>query len=332
MTSEFEKDSIEMLDQNDIPELKALNLHNGTVYRWNRVCYGVGNGKPHIRIENRYIPSGPSMTDEIANMMFWVGVMLGKPKQYKTIHETMDFKDVKLNFFSAARYGMGTQFKWNNKTISSQDLILDELLPMAYRGLYSKGISPKDAEYYLGIIENRAHSFTASEWLIKSYRNVLQSKKRHEALQVLTANLYLKQAHDYPVSSWEVLQPDATTTFKIKKKVRHIMNTDIFSVDKKDSLELVLQIMKWKNIHHMPVINKRKNLIGLLSWNDVKSYLHKYEATTKSVQNVMKQDLITSTEDETVTKAKALMETHQIGCLPVVKGKKLIGIITLNDM
>ncbi|MBT8254436.1 MAG: CBS domain-containing protein, partial [Bacteroidia bacterium] len=78
VTAEYFKDSVEMLNNGEIPKLKALNLHNGTVYRWNRPCYGVGNGKPHLRIENRYIPSGPTIADEIANMMFWVGVMKGK--------------------------------------------------------------------------------------------------------------------------------------------------------------------------------------------------------------------------------------------------------------
>ena len=37
------------------------------------------------------------MADEIANMMFWVGVMIGRPKQYDNIHKVMDFKDVKSN-------------------------------------------------------------------------------------------------------------------------------------------------------------------------------------------------------------------------------------------
>ncbi|WGD35825.1 CBS domain-containing protein [Olleya sp. YS] len=332
VTSEFEKDSVEMLENGAIPKLKALNLHNGTVYRWNRVCYGVGGGKPHLRIENRYIPSGPTTTDEIANMMFWVGIMVGRPKAYDTIHQTMDFKDAKTNFFAAARYGMQTQFKWDNKTVSSKDLILDVLLPMAYRGLYSVGIAPKDVEKYLTVIENRVNNHNGSDWVIKSYRNLLTNKKPNEALQVLTANMYLKQEHDYPVSSWEVLDSNATTTFQIPKKVRHVMSTDIFTVDKKDSLELVINIMQWKNIHHMPVINNNKELVGLLSWNDVKNHIKDIEESTKCVQNYMKTDLITITDDKSLDEAKALLKTHDINCLPVVKGNHLVGIITSKDL
>ena len=331
VTSEFEKDSVEMLEQGEIPKLKALCLHNGTVYRWNRVCYGVGGGKPHLRIENRYIPSGPSTSDEIANMMFWVGLMVGKPKQYNNIHKTMDFKDAKSNFFSAARYGMASQFKWNDKIISSQDLILNELLPIAYRGLYSMGVSPKDAEHYLTLIERRVQSLNGSDWTVKSYRNLLKTKKRREALQILTENMYAKQERDYPVSTWNVLEEDTEATFSIERKVRHIMNTDIFSVGKKDSLELVLNIMQWKNIHHMPVINNEKDLIGLLSWSDVKTHITEIGESTKSVKNFMKDVVITTTQDTFLSDAKAKMDKHNISCLPVVKSNKLIGIITNKD-
>nr|WP_321243044.1 CBS domain-containing protein [uncultured Psychroserpens sp.] len=331
VTSEFDRDSLEMLKHGEIPKLKALSLHNGTVYRWNRVCYGVGDGKPHLRIENRYIPSGPTMTDEIANMMFWVGIMVGRPKTEDNIHNTMDFKDIKSNFFTAARYGMAAQFFWKGKMTPSKDLILDELLPMAYRGLYKMGITPKDAEYYLTVIENRVNIHNGSQWLTKSYRSLLKSKKPIEALQVLTANMYLKQEHDYPVSTWEVLNKDVHTTFDIDKKVVHVMNTDLFSVEKKDSLELVINIMKWKNIHHMPVINSKKELIGLLSWTDIKNHINEIEESTKCVQNFMKDELITITKEKSVAEAKQLMITHAINCLPVVKGNKLVGILTSND-
>ena len=332
VTSEFTKDSVTMLNQGEVPKLKALNLHNGTVYRWNRVCYGVGGGKPHLRIENRYIPSGPSTSDEVANLMFWVGVMMGKPKKYEEIHKVMDFKDAKSNFFSAARYGMKTQFKWNGKIVSSQDLILNELLPMAYRGLYNMGVSPKDVEHYLTIIENRVLSLNGSEWITTSYRNLLKSRKRKEALQVLTQQIHSKQTHDYPISTWNVLDKDKGTSFNINRKVYHYMNTDIFSVDKKDSLELVLHIMQWKNIHHMPVIDNNKNLVGLLSWSDVKSHLNEIEQSTKSVENFMQENVITVNQYTKISDAKALMKTHKISCLPVVKLNKLIGIITSKDI
>lgn len=331
LTSNFNEDSVEQLNRGEIPKLKALCLHNGTVYRWNRACYGVGDGKPHLRIENRYIPSGPTMADEIANMMFWVGVMKGRPKDFDHVHKTMSFKEAKTNFFNAARYGMATQFHWKNEFVPSHKLILDELLPMAYRGLYSVGIEPRDAEYYLTMIENRVKSNSGSQWITKSYRNLLKTNKPFQALQILTEEMYNKQEKNYPVSTWTVLDQDTTLGVEDEKLVKHVMSTDIFSVDERDSLELVLNIMKWKNIHHMPVIDEDKKLIGLLSWIDVEKFLNDGTDLTDHVKTKMIKKVFTINQYDTLKQAKAKMDENNINSLPVVKDGVLIGIITSND-
>ena len=331
LTTNFVKDSVDMVHNNETPKLKALGLHSGTVYPWNRVCYGTTNGKPNLRIENRYIPSGPTTTDEVANMMFWVGVMMGKPKDFNNIHEKWDFKDVKANFFNAARYGMASQFYWNGKYVSSSNLILDELLPIAYKGLYGAGVSPKDVEYYLKIIKDRVQGHNSSEWIARSYRGLLKSHKRYEAMQILTAKMYEKQENGFPVSTWGILNESANMSFKKNGIVKHIMSSDIFSVGKKDSIALVLNIMKWKNIHHMPVINPDRALVGLLSWTDVKKYLENPKQQYDAVDEIMRTDIITTTERTPISEAKKTMDTNNIGSLPVVNQNKLIGLITLND-
>ncbi|TGV00757.1 CBS domain-containing protein [Flavivirga rizhaonensis] len=331
ITTDFIKDSVDMLNNNEMPGLRALGLHNGTVYPWNRVCYGKTDGRPNLRIENRYIPSGPTLTDEIANMAFWVGVMLGKPKKYNNIHKQWDFKDVKSNFFNAARYGMAAQFYWNGRYVASYNLILDELLPMAYRGLYSVGVTPKDAEYYLRVIENRVQSYSGSEWLVRNYRRLLKNHKRFKAMQILTSKMYEKQEKGYPVSTWGKVLESTELPIKYHHIVKHIMNSDIFSVNKKDSVELVLNIMKWKNIHHMPVINNDRELVGLISWTDVTSYLEQPKQQNDAVNKIMKTDVVTTHEYMPVEAAKELMEKNNIGCLPVVKQNKLVGLITRND-
>lgn len=331
LTTDFTRDSVKMIENNETPRLRALQLHNGTVYPWNRVCYGVLNDKATLRIENRYIPSGPTTDDEIANMMFWVGVMLGKPKAYNNIHEQWDFKDVKTNFFNAARYGMATQFYWNGKYVSSHELVINKLLPMAYKGLYRHGVSPKDAEYYLKIIINRVRGHNGSEWMIRNYRSLLKTHKRFEAMQVLTATMYSKQEKGYPVSSWGTVHHSNQTFFSSKKIIKHIMSTDIFSVGKKDSIDLVLNMMKWKNIHHMPVINNDRELIGLISWTDVEAYLGHSENKHNSVSKLMKTDIVTIDQYTPIETGRKLMDEHGIGSLPVVKNNKLIGLVTKND-
>ena len=332
VSSEYIKDSLEMLSKGEIPKLKALNLHNGTVYSWNRVCYGVGNNKPHLRIENRYIPSGPTVADEIANMMFWVGVMVGRPKKYDNIDRKMNFKDAKSNFFNAARYGMSSQFYWNDDYIKSHDLILDELLPMAYKGLYKLNVDPKDVEHYLKIIKNRTLSNTGSQWITKNYRTLLETHKPFEAAQILTSKMYKKQLKNYPVSSWKLLRKDENSGLKDEKLVKHKMSTDIFSVDKNDSIELVLNIMKWKKINHMPVINSERELVGLITMKDVKTFFKKEEPLKECVKDFMTKELITINQYKTIEYAKTLMIKHGINSLPVIRNNKLIGIITTNDV
>lgn len=226
---------------------------------------------------------------------------------------------------------MATQFYWNGKYISSYNLILNELLPMAYKGLYSAGILPKDAEYYLKVIKNRVEGTNSSEWLVRNYRGLLEQHKPYEAVQILTAKMYEKQEKGYPVSTWGMLNHADESPFKENRVVKHIMSSDIFSVDKKDSVELVLHIMKWKNIHHMPVIGRDRELVGLISWTDVKSYLDIPKRQNDGVSKLMKTDIITVDEYTTLEAAKKMMEENRIGSLPVFKNNKLIGLITLND-
>ena len=331
LTTDFELDSLTDLENGKTPKLKALNLHNGTVYKWNRLCYGVTEGKPHVRLECRYIPSGPSTADEIANMMFWTGVMLGRPKSFDNVHTKMDFKDVKSNFFNAARCGMSAQFYWENKLISARDMILDYLLPMAYRGLYAMKVSPKDVEHYLTIIENRVNAMTGSRWIIESFRKLKKSQKTAEALKTLVASMYEKQQKRYTVDTWQFPRGIESKFSVTSKKVGDIMNAKTITAQEADSALLVLKMMEWNNIHHLPIVNDDNDLIGLLTWTDVKKYLEKPKELNKSVSKIMRKELFTATEELLLSEAMELMKEEAINCLPVVHGKKLVGIISTKD-
>ena len=128
INDDIEEHALQTLNENKVPQLRALRMHNGTIYRWNRICYGITENKPHMRMECRYIPAGPTVRDEMANAAFWIGLMKAKPENVKKIWEHFDFKDVKSNFFKAARAGMESAFVWRGKTISAYDLIKNELL------------------------------------------------------------------------------------------------------------------------------------------------------------------------------------------------------------
>ena len=329
LTTDDYEDSLELLKKGEIPKLKTLQLHNGTVYKWNRVCYGVGGGKPHLRIECRYIPSGPTLKDQIANMVFWVGLMCGQTDTFTNMPKKMDFKEVKNNFFKAARYGLETKFKWMGKLISASDLILNHLLPIAKSGLEKKGINPEDIKMYLSIIKNRVEVRNGSEWMIKSYRNLQQTTTKFEARQELTAFMHKHQLSNETVDQWPVLNNLAPDNKNFKSIVKHRMKTKLFMVYENDSLELVTHIMKWKKIHHMPVVNNNKELTGLVSWTDLIKLGN--SDLKQTVKEVMQTNLVTVSQEKSLQKAKQIMKEANINCLPVVYNKKLLGIITTND-
>ena len=327
-----EIDSLKDLEQGRIPKLKALALHNGTVYTWNRVCYGVTNGKPHIRIENRYLPAGPTTEDEIANMMLWVGVMMGRPKKYNALHSKMDFKEVKGNFFHAARYGMAAQFYWEGQLIPSQRLLLDLLIPMAYRGLYKLGVAAEDVEHYLKIIEKRIATHNGARWTVLSYRHLRKEFKIPDVLVLLTAKMYEGQQKGYSVDGWQLPSGDVAILDSDNRKVYHRMSVRTITAQDSDSTALVLKMMQWKNIHHVPILNDDLDLVGLLTWTDLKAYLKEPDKFDGRVSERMKTELHTIRQDESLDRAKELMESKAINCLPVVHGKKLVGIITSRDL
>jgi CBS domain-containing protein len=262
-------------------------------------------------------------------MVFWVGLMLGQSEPYHKVDEKMNFKDIKNNFFKAARNGIETQFKWNNKLISAHDLILNELLPLAIKGLENADIASVDISKYLSIIEARVKSHTGAQWLVDNYRNLQKTKTNFEALQNITAYMYKHQLKDKTVDQWDIFNPDDNLKIDESRIVKHNMKTNILLVDQNDSLELVSSIMQWKNIHHLPIINKKKELTGLLTWTDLIKLGDKDLGLR--IKDVMTTNLITITQEAPLDKAKKLMQKHKINCLPVVRKKELLGIITSRD-
>ena len=210
MTSdEITEDSMEILESGRIPELQAINLHNGTLYKWNRLCYGVNHNIPHLRIENRYIPSGPSIEDEIANTLFWIGLMRGMPEKYKEIWNLVPFNDARGNFNNAARTGLETTFNWFDKSYSARKLTKKVLIPLAKLGLEKSGIDTDDINHYLKIIADRLeHNITGSKWMTRSYRKLKETVSKDESNVILTAGMYKRQRDGKPVSQWDLIDID----------------------------------------------------------------------------------------------------------------------------
>lgn len=337
---ELDEDAMAVVLSGDIPKLKALKLHNGTVYRWNRACYGISDGKPHLRIENRVFPSGPTVVDEVANAAFWLGLMEGMPRHFPDISQLMNFEDAKQNFYTAARLGMLSQFTWlNGRVVPSQQLILDDLLPIAREGLSSRGVASEDISRYMDIIEDRARTGkTGSSWLLRSFSHlkVGTSGSQGEQLNALTSGIISRQKEGIPVSKWELGDlAEAGDGKQNHLRVDQFMTTDLFTVQEDESIDLVANLMDWKKIRHVPVENSKNELVGLVSY---RSLLHlmargwgESDRVKLSVSDIMKRNVITIPPDTSTLEAIRLMRHNRISCLPVIKDNRLVGVVTERD-
>ena len=104
-----------------------------------------------------------------------------------------------------------------------------------------------------------------------------------------------------------------------------------------------LQLMREKAVHRMPVVDPHGNLVGIISETDLHNVAPS-PATTLSfweipallakitIQSVMVKDVATVTEDTPVEDAARIMADRNIGCLPVMKGKALVGMVNQSDL
>ncbi len=336
LTREIEEDSLALLHAGHTPPLTALRLHNGTVYNWNRPCFGIMDSKAHLRIECRYIPSGPTLEDEMANFAFWIGLMLGKPPRYKAFHRYVPFRAAKDNFLRAARIGMNAMMDWFGKALNAGDLVCDELLPIAREGLRSAGIADSDIERLLGIIQQRMERRqNGARWQVRNYRKLRDSFGSAIALTELTKLMYEHQQNEgLPVHEWSDLQLRQTYIFECETcPVSKMMVTDIYTVQEDEPLCLVKSIMEWKNIQHLPVENLKGELVGLVTATNLREFEQLEPGWEQlPIKDFMVRDLITVSEDAPLQEMSALMQARNVGSVLIVHGRKLVGILTKTDI
>ncbi len=336
LMSEFEQDVMKMLDEGITPKLKALMIHNSTVYRWNRPCYGISaNGKPHLRIENRVFPAGPSVVDEVANAAFWFGLMNAFGDHYPDITKVMEFDHAKDNFVSAARDGLNTDFKWVKGTkVDVQELIKKELLPIAREGLEKNGLDAADINKYLEIIEERNETGkTGTKWVLDSHISLMKQTSREEFLVAITSCMIKNQRAGIPVHQWELASlEDMTNWHPYSMLVEEFMTTDLFTAHQDDIPELVADIINWRHIKHVPIEDDKGRLKGVLNYRILLRYyskkMHVNPNESVLVKDLMDKDPTTIHPEATIRDALILMREAKTDCLPVVKNDRLVGIIT----
>ena len=338
MISQPDENPFDVLLRGETPLLSALRMHNGTVWRWNRACYGVADGVPHLRIENRALPSGPTVVDEIANAAFFTGLMVALPETYGNIAKLMAFDDAKLNYFRAARHGLDAQFQWiNGQNYGAASLILDHLLPLARQGLSSSSVASEDVDKYLGIIEERARSGqTGARWITKSLSAIGGSASRDARCRRLAAQMLANQKQDQPIHRWPIIEKaDPDEWEHGYRTVGQFMSTDLFTVSPEDLIDLAASVMDWRHIRHVPVEDAEGRLVGLVTHRGLLRLISKgnrsTEANPVTVRDVMVENPLTVSPSTSSLDAIEVMRTNRVGCLPVVEGDHLVGIVTSYD-
>ncbi|GAA3611232.1 glutamate-cysteine ligase family protein [Kineosporia mesophila] len=207
-----EEDPVAMLDAGNAPTLQELRLHNGTVYRWNRPIYAVVDGEPHVRVENRVLPAGPTVVDTVANAAFFHGVLRTLMEESRPVWSKMSFAAAEDNFLACAKDGLeATVYTPGLGQSGVDELVLRRMLPMAAEGLASAGVPGSDVDRYLGIIEDRVKSgLNGAAWQVAAVERLEQGTggssgmDRAEALRRMTER-YCEGMHaNEPVHTWSL--------------------------------------------------------------------------------------------------------------------------------
>jgi hypothetical protein len=202
-----DEDPVAALDRGDAPRLAELTLHNGTVYRWNRPVYAVTDGRPHLRVENRVLPAGPTTVDVLANAAFYYGVVRALAQAERPIWTRMSFSAAAENLISGARGGIEARVYWPGMgQLPVTELVLRRLLPLAWEGLSQWGVDLADAERLLGIIEQRCLTGrTGATWQTQTVHDLSGPTDRRGALQRMTQGYIERSATNEPVHCWTPL-------------------------------------------------------------------------------------------------------------------------------
>ncbi|SFE13540.1 Glutamate-cysteine ligase family 2(GCS2) [Actinopolyspora alba] len=201
-----EEDPVAALNSGRAPTLSELRLHNGTIWRWNRPVYDLVDGVPHLRVENRVLPAGPTVSDMLANAAFFYGAQRALAEQDRPLWTQMSFAAAEENFYSGARYGMNARLYWPGMGwVPADELVLRKLLPMAHEGLEACGVSAVARQHHLGVLEQRCKARqTGADWQRETVMRLQRSRDRQPALvEMLRRYIELgdsgEPAHTWPV-------------------------------------------------------------------------------------------------------------------------------------
>jgi len=178
-----------------------LRLHNGAIWRWVRPLIGFdAAGQGHVRLEQRVLPSGPTVLDMVANAALYFGLVHALARQPQAVESELPFSAARANFYAAARHGLQAELTWlDGRRYAARDLILDAALPMARQGLRDFGLPDAETEHYLGVVEARVRSGqTGATWQLQRLERARGDVHR------MMADYLDNQRSGSPVHQWNL--------------------------------------------------------------------------------------------------------------------------------
>jgi hypothetical protein len=197
---------VAVLDAGGVPQLDELRLHNGTVYRWNRPVYDVSDGTPHLRVENRVLPAGPTVVDTMANAAFFAGLVRALANQDRPLWSQMSFQAANENFVAGIRNGIEAEVYWPGiGQVRVVELVVRKLLPLAAEGLRLWEVDEAESGRLLDIIERRClRAANGATWQSAEVASRERGgESREDALRGMLG-AYVDLMHtNQPVHTWE---------------------------------------------------------------------------------------------------------------------------------
>jgi hypothetical protein len=203
-----DEDPLATLERGGTPRLGELRLHNGTIYRWNRPIYDVVGDQPHLRVENRVLPAGPTVVDILANAAFYYGLLRVLSDDERPVWSQMSFSAAEENFHAGARDGIEAQVYWPGLgQVPAAELVLRRLLPLAHDGLQRWGIDGADIDRLLTVVERRCVTLrNGASWQASVFHHLHEAHRmdRREALRQMTRQYRELMHSNQPVHDWPV--------------------------------------------------------------------------------------------------------------------------------
>lgn len=197
--------------EGDVPELAELRLHHGTVWNWNRPVYDPADGG-HLRIELRAMPAGPSLDDMLAGAALLIGGVLALAPEIDRLLPAFPFELAERNFYHAARQGLSAELFWPFAPGAPPErmdagTLIARLLPAARDALVRAEVLEDEADYFLGIIEQRVRTgITGAQWQLRTLQALRERGQQGEAgLRAMLAHYRDGWQSGLPVHRWPLL-------------------------------------------------------------------------------------------------------------------------------